>query len=276
MRRTLIGILFLLGSTLAAQDLQLSGDLLKAQGTGTLAVEPTITKEQAAKILQELQMIRMLLEKELEARKNNDSAGLPLHERGARNDSPERTLADLGEHVIGSDKAPLTLVEFVDLQCSFCIYFHNEILPDLKHKYIDTGKLRFAVFDFPLPSQPYSSPAAKFVRCAGLQGKYWQAHDAFLAQAQIATPDVITKLARENQVDERLLNKCMGDTRTADELGRATEMARSLGVSGTPTFLLGRSLADGVTGRMIDGVLPVTAFDAKIQGLLQQPQLAAK
>jgi len=74
---------------------------------------------------------------------------------------------------MGSEKAPVTLVEFVDLQCPFCTEFQKDVLPELKRRYIDTGKLRLSVIDFPLPSHAYAETAAAFARCAGAQGKYW-------------------------------------------------------------------------------------------------------
>jgi protein-disulfide isomerase len=266
MKLTNAMLLFLaaLALPMAAQDSQSQAPQTKAGN------EAGITREEAAKIIQELQMIRMLLQKEIDAKATN-SAGNPntnLPNIPFQNISPERVLATtLGKHTIGSDKAPLTLVEFVDLQCSFCIQFHNEILPELRRKYIDTGKLKFAVLNFPLPSHVYAAQAAAFARCAEPQGKYWQVQDAFLGAPQVATPDAIQKIANDNQLDPKRLDQCLKDPDTTAEVSREANVGHDLGVYGTPTFFLGRSSVTGVTGRIIERA---SSLEAKIQELLKQ------
>ncbi len=158
----------------------------------------------------------------------------------------------------------------------FCIQFHKDVFPELKRQYIDTGKLRFAVFDFPLPSHVYAVPAALFARCAGLQGKYWQVHDAFLTEAQVATPDVIERMANENDLDQERLDTCLKQNETTDQISREANIARQLGVFGTPTFLLGRSPASGTAGEIIEGAPPLGVFETKIQELLEQQRLSTR
>jgi protein-disulfide isomerase len=258
-------ILFLTSPILAAQDRSKEESDAKPSGNQ----EAGITKEQAAKIVQELQMIRMLLEKEIDTRAKNS-----LSETTWTEEEGERTIADLGKYVIGSDKAPLTLIEFVDLQCPYCTQFHNDVLPEITRKYIDTGKLRFAAFDFPLPSHAYALPAAIFARCAGMQGKYWQIYDTFLSDPKVAVPDVIEKVSRDVKLNPKELDQCSKSAETSDEITQEIHVARDLGVYGTPTFLLGRSLANGAVGRIIPGSPSLSTLEDRIQKLLESEATA--
>jgi protein-disulfide isomerase len=254
---TVLLLMSVLTAPLIAQDNSLSSQTNEG-----------ITREQAAKLIQELQMIRMLLQKQADAKTTVTPEQVQV-------DFPERKLASVGKNIIGKDDAPLTLVEFVDLECPFCIQFHNEVLPELRLKYIDTGKLKFAVFDFPLPSHEYALPAATFTRCAGAQGKYWQVHNAFMATPQLATPEVIQKIASENKLDFKQLNVCLKNTEVAGQINREAQSARDLGIFATPTFLLGRSSqGDGVTGRIVESF---KMLDSEIQKLLKhEPDTALK
>src|SRR5262245_15693319 len=113
--------------------------------------------QQNDQILQELRAIRQLLEKlagPLGATAPAN-AGVP----GAN--APVK-LSELGGFVLGKADAPLTMVEFTDLQCPFCRQFHITTFEQLKKDYIDTGKLRYFALDFPLESlHPLAMQAAR-------------------------------------------------------------------------------------------------------------------
>ena len=115
-----------------------------------------ITSAQAATILAELHEIRRLLEKQ---QVQLDRAFVPSV-------LPERVQIGVANtwHALGSDEAPVTLVEFTDLQCAFCRRFHAETFPLLKKNYIDTGKVRFVSRDMPLEFHKYLSYAQSLER----------------------------------------------------------------------------------------------------------------
>jgi protein-disulfide isomerase len=77
----------------------------------------------------------------------------------------------LGEVSIGSDKAPVTIIEYASMTCPHCAHFATETFPTLKEKYIDTGKVRFIFREFPF--DPVAAGAFMLARCAG--------NDKFLA-----------------------------------------------------------------------------------------------
>jgi len=235
--------------------------LLGQDVKGKPDADAPITKEQAAKIVEELQMIRMLLERDLNARAKDGQSDSSVN-------TAQNAVAEVGNNVLGSDKAPVTLLEFVDLQCPFCMQFRTDILPKLKEKYIANGKLRFAVVDFPLPSHAYSLPAAIFARCAGSQGKYWQVYEAFLSSPDVAVPEMIDKLAADLHLNRQTLDRCKESTQTADEVSKGVDAARSLGVTGTPTLVLGKSQQNRVTGGLIEGSPSLAALETQIDKLL--------
>ena len=80
--------------------------------------------------------------------------------------------------MLGSANATITLIEFTDYQCPFCSRHFNQTYEQIKKDYIDTGKVKFYLRDFPLGFHPNAQKAAEAARCAGDQGKYWEMHDA--------------------------------------------------------------------------------------------------
>ncbi len=79
--------------------------------------------------------------------------------------------------VLGKSDAPVTIIEFSDFQCPYCLRWWEETLPQIKQAYIDTGKVRLIYRDFPLAFHPGAEPAALAANCAHEQGKYWEMHD---------------------------------------------------------------------------------------------------
>ena len=82
----------------------------------------------------------------------------------------------------GEKNAKVALVEFTDYECPFCGQLFTQTYPDLKKEYIDTGKIRYYVLDFPLTSiHPAAQKAAEASHCAADQGKFWEMHDKMFA-----------------------------------------------------------------------------------------------
>src|SRR5262245_38224087 len=75
------------------------------------------------------------------------------------------TPGPLGDQVQGADNAPVTIVEYASMTCPHCSHFHETTYPELKKKYIDTGKVRFVFREFPL--DPLAAAASMLARCAG-------------------------------------------------------------------------------------------------------------
>src|SRR5262249_54545328 len=99
--------------------------------------------------------------------------------------SGEVALADLlgpgalGGQIQGQADASLTIVEYASMTCTHCSHFHETTYPELKKKYIDTGKVRFIFREFPLDA--LAAAAAMLARCAG-NDKFFPLVEAFFAQ----------------------------------------------------------------------------------------------
>ncbi|MCX6551938.1 MAG: DsbA family protein, partial [Acidobacteria bacterium] len=195
-----------------------------------------ITQQQAEEMLKELRAIRQALE-----RVTQPQAPEPAPDRRVTLDNPTGPW-------LGRADAPLTLVEFTDLQCPYCNRFTTTAFEQIKAAYIDTGKVRFISRDFPLDFHPQAMAAARASRCAGAQGKWWEMRMALLRGAARLSPAFITGAAADLKLDAKLFADCTASTLFDAEIQRDMTEARKVGVEGTPTFVLGRVTPAGLDG----------------------------
>ncbi len=180
------------------------------------------------------------------------SLGLPPAQRSPA--APQPAVARIsiaGYPTLGAAEAPVTIVEFMDYECPYCQGWAQDTLPQLQRQYVDTGKVRYVARDFPLPRHPRARPAAIAAACAGEQGRYWEMHEAlFAAAGQLRDAD-FTAHARHLGLDQAQFDACRSDPRHAVRLDRAFAEARTLGVAGTPTLLIGASAGELAQGRLV-------------------------
>ena len=156
--------------------------------TGGLGAQG-ISQQQADEILKELRAIRQLLQRMVQQPP-------PAAAQPAAPPADEKvTLANVGGFMLGRPDAPLTLVEFTDLQCPFCSRFSSTTFDQIKKTYIDTGKVRFISKDFPLDMHPEAMRAARACRCAADQKKFWEMRSVLLRNASKLSPDFIVSSA---------------------------------------------------------------------------------
>ncbi len=219
-----------------------------------------ITQQQADELISEIRQLRQALE-QLRAPQQAPPRPQP---------SPTVKLAPATAYAMGRDDAPLTVVEFTDLECPFCQQFHMTTFEQLKKNYIDTGKLRFVARDFPLDFHPMAMPAAHAVRCAGEQGKFWEMRHVVVVKAHALSRDVLFALARDLGLEMNQFSSCVTAEKYEAAIQKDIDDARAAEVSGTPTFVLGRTSPDGLDGVRIVGALPYNVFESKIKELLGQ------
>jgi protein-disulfide isomerase len=111
-------------------------------------------------------------------------------------------------------------------------------------------------------------PAARAVRCAADQGKFWELRTSLVRNASKLSPASITSAVTELKLDMTAFAPCIAGTRHDAEINADMEAARSLGIEGTPSFLLGRTTVDTLDGVLVIGAVPFEVFDAKIEELL--------
>ena len=221
------------------------------------AQDAGITRQQADEILNELRQIRQLLEKQGKA-----PAQQPQPEQITR----VKLKLD-GFAMLGSKDAPLTMVEFTDYQCPFCQRFHVTTFAELKKNYIDTGKVRFYSRDMPLDFHSNALRAAQAARCAADQGQFWTLRDVMGANPDRLDMDHILGFATDLKMDSNKLRACVETGKYKESVQTDVMEAMKIGATGTPTFVIGKSTADGVDGELLVGAMPYPNFDAKLKEL---------
>jgi protein-disulfide isomerase len=172
---------------------------------------------------------------------------------------------------LGANNAPVTIIEFTDLQCPYCAQFALDTWPLLRARYVDTGKVQFVSRDLPLSFHPYAVPAAVASRCAGRQGKFWEYREAlFRGQAHLAQApydDIAGRLG----LDVQRFATCRRDPAVAAEVRGDAAVAAQNGIVSTPTFVIGRLVRGEFTGEVLPGAQPFESLAARIDALLADP-----
>ena len=178
--------------------------------------------------------------------------------------------------IIGSENAPVTVVEYSDYQCPFCRKWFDESKKQLVDEYVLTGKVRFIFKDFPLSGHPLARPYAVSVRCAGEEGRYFDMHDKMyleqgkLAQGKYTIVSVgvedILEWAGELGLDINAYSSCLTSGKFDAKIGDNFDEAVSIGVNGTPSFVIGKTNGEGV---LVTGAIPYSSLKSKIDELLR-------
>jgi protein-disulfide isomerase len=225
----------------------------------------SMTQAQGDAILKELRQIRQLLEKMVKADSQRAAQPAP---------STEGVKVQIGESpTLGSPTAPLTMVEFTDYQCFFCRQFYLNSFGELKKNFIDTGKLRYVVRDFPLSFHEGAMKAAQAAHCADAQGQYWPMRNALISNQSNLGQEALLEYAQGLKLDMSRFRTCLTSGDYVAEIQRSMEDANIIEIPGTPSFVLGLSTPDGVTGVKFEGALSYAAVEAKINGLLAKTRL---
>ncbi|MEM9628108.1 MAG: DsbA family protein [Pseudomonadota bacterium] len=160
---------------------------------------------------------------------------------------------DVGETAIGDPNAPVTMIEYSSLSCPHCASFHNNTYPELKKRYIDTGKVRMIFRDFPL-NQP-AVLATVIAHCGGSDRYIGFIDMMFKTQATWAQShdpmSELKKLARLGGLSEERVDACLNDQDLVDGIlqGRL-DWQKEHNVQSTPTFVINDEVYPG--NRSID------------------------
>ena len=152
------------------------------------------------------------------------------------------------DRILGNPDAPITIVEYASLTCPHCAHFTNEVLPELKKKWIDTGKVKLVLRDFPL-DEP-SLRAAMIARCAPPDRFYAFADTFFASQEKwLGARDyreALARLAKFGGMGKDEFDACLNNTKLEDKIvaGRLSA-SQELDVSATPTFYINGSKFSG-------------------------------
>jgi protein-disulfide isomerase len=227
------------------------------------ATSPSAGRDQSNEILNELRSIRQLLEGILAQTPKSNPTAAPVPPRRV-------TLSALRGESLGRSDAPLTMVEFSDLQCPFCRQYLLSSFDEIKRTWIDPGKLRYISRDYPLDFHAQARNASVGARCAGEQGKYWEMRVLLGRNAAVLSPEFIAKAADELGLQKVVFGRCTGSPKHSEAIAADVEEARSVGISGTPSFVIGKTTSGTFEGYLIVGALPYNVFQAKLSALLEE------
>ncbi|MFM9975382.1 MAG: DsbA family protein [Beijerinckiaceae bacterium] len=170
----------------------------------------------------------------------------------------------LGDKILGNSLAPVTCIEYASLTCGHCAAFHETGFKFLKDKYIDAGKLRFILRDFPL--DPLSAAGFMLSHCAG-EGKYYPMVDLLFSQQKTWTQtdkpvDALLSLARQAGFSQESFEVCLKNQTMYEGVNAVRKRgSEKFGVDSTPTFFF--------NGRKATGNLTVQQLEAIIEPLLK-------
>src|SRR5215831_12515552 len=181
------------------------------------------------------------------------------------------TIEDDGR-IRGRADAPLTLIEYSDYTCGYCLKFFKETLPKLQATYIDTGKVKFVYRDYPRADRGVGVEAAVAARCAGAQGQYWAMHDRLFGEGGRLDSGAFRSYAKAIGLDQVAFAQCFDERRYLESVFQDRQEANRWGFHGTPGFILMHTVG-GATEKepavAIPGALPFEDFAEEIERLLR-------
>ncbi len=180
--------------------------------------------------------------------------------------------------VLGDKNAKVTLIEFSDYECPFCKRHFDQVYPQLKKDYLDTGKVKLVYRNYPLPfHDPMATYEAKAALCAREQGgdaTYFKIHDEIFKQTTSngngLTKDKVKQIAASLGLNADVLSACADGTKYDAKIKSDIADGSVVGVNGTPSFFIGKSDPSGtINGTIIVGAQPYSAFQTAIDPLLK-------
>lgn len=166
------------------------------------------------------------------------------------------------DRILGNPDAAITIVEYASLTCPHCAHFANDVLPELKKKWIDTGKVKLVFRDFPLDEPALR--AAMIARCAPADRFYAYVDTFFAAQEKWVMArdyrEALSRLVKLGGMSKDEFDKCLQDTALENKIVEGRLIAsKELDVNSTPTFF--------INGTKFTGAPTVEEFDKVLSGL---------
>lgn len=208
-----------------------------------------------------------------------------LLEQGARAPAAgpkpfEPTDIEIGEVAYkGANDAPVTLIEYSDYQCPYCKRHATAVMPELIKSYVDSGKVRFIMREYPIPNlHPRATAASEAALCARDQGQYWGMHDLLFADQRAMADQNFKDHAASMGLDVEAFSACLESDAHMVQIRADQAEGQKLGISGTPSFVVGLTDSDDPDTvhltKFIRGAQPFATFSAAIDDLLKSADAA--
>ena len=160
----------------------------------------------------------------------------------------------------GDPDAPVTIIEWSDYECPYCGRFYSQTYGQILKNYIETGKVKFVYRDFPLSFHAQAQKAAEAAECAGEQGKYYDMYNLLFAKGVAGGVSSFKQYAVDLGLNTEEFNKCLDAGAMADEIAKDFQDGQSVGITGTPGFL--------INGQLVVGAQPYSVFEKIIEEAL--------
>ena len=169
----------------------------------------------------------------------------------------------LGEMAIGTDSAPITVIEYASMTCPHCAHFSETTFPELKKRYIDTGKVRFIFREFPLDRLAFAG--FLLARCVP-SDKYFPMIETLFAQQRdwvVQSPlQPMRAIAKQAGVSQEAFDACLEDRKLIEGIEKVrSQAADKFGVNSTPTFF--------VNGKRLPGALSIEEMEKEFAPYLK-------
>ena len=195
------------------------------------------------------------------------SSTLPVRAQGAPTVPIDELMAKeaLPDISQGKADAPITVIEYASMTCSHCAEFHEKTYPVLVKKYVDTGKVRFILREFPL--DPLAAAGFMLARCAGPDKRNLMVDLLFDKQkdwAFVEKPlEALSGLVRQAGISQESFNSCINNQALYDKINEIRDRAaQKFGVSATPTFF--------INGKKVTGEMDPASLDKALEPLLKK------
>ena len=171
-------------------------------------------------------------------------------------------------YAVGDPNAPVTIIEYTDFQCPFCVRHQEQTFPQIYENFIETGDVYYVYKDFPLTSiHPQAVKASEAARCAGDQDAYREMHDYLFSTQQEWSgrgdvETIFTGYAKDLELDIATFNDCLTSSEHELEVLSNIEEGYNVGVGGTPAFF--------INGNFLSGAQPYSVFEQAILSMMDQ------
>jgi protein-disulfide isomerase len=187
---------------------------------------------------------------------------------------PKDPVSIANEPFKGDGKAKIAVIEYSDYQCPFCSRYTRDVLPQIQRDYVETGKVKYVYNDLPLDFHKQAFKAAEAAHCAGEQGRFWEMHDVLFQNQSALSAEQLPTHARSVGLNEAPFQQCLDSAKFAEAIKADIAEARAMGITGTPTFLIG--VIQPGDGRVkvvkkLFGAKPYDDFKAAIDSALEAP-----
>ena len=149
------------------------------------------------------------------------------------------------DQVRGNEKAPVTIIEYSDIQCPFCTRFHNTMKQVMANY---DGKVKWIFRHFPLGFHTMARKSAIAAECAGEQNKFWEYTDYLYENQGSLSDSFLNDAAKTVGLDTAKFSKCVVEERYASKVDDDTAAGRAAGITGTPGSI--------INGQLVKGALP--------------------